>query len=73
MFESGGMLVALCLVLIVGLGFPISALLAARRGGEVEEANMYRRFISRTRNPWQPEDDQMEELSKRVEDLNKDK
>lgn len=72
MLENPALLLALCLVLILGLGFPISLLLAARRGEKIQEFSLYKKAAKRARNPWQPEDDQLDELSKRVEKL-KDK
>jgi hypothetical protein len=72
MLDNPALILVLCLVLIVGLGFPISLLLAARRGEEVQEISLYKKATKRARNIWGAEDQQLDELSKRVEEL-KDK
>ncbi len=72
MLENAGLILGLCFVLIIGLGFPISLLLAAKRGEKIHEADLYKKAVKGMRNPWKAEDDSLEELSKRVEEL-KDK
>lgn len=72
MLENPESILILCLVLILGLGFPISLLLAARRGEDVQEISLYKKAAKRARNIWGDEDQDLEELSKRVENL-KDK
>ncbi len=72
MLENTGLLLTLCIVLFIGLGFPISLLLAAKRGEKIHELDLYKKAAKGLRNPWKREDDSLEELSKRVEEL-KDK
>ena len=72
MLENAGLILGLCFVLIIGLGFPISLLLAATRGEKIHEADLYKKAAKGMRNPWKAEDESLEELSKRVEEL-KDK
>jgi hypothetical protein len=69
MLENAGLLGVLCLILIIGLGFPISAYLRARRGQGNDEVSVYRNLVRRARNPWEVEDSQLEELAKRVKKL----
>ena len=70
-------IVALCL--IVGLVVGINLLLFAgfKRGSLVRglfgEVDMYRRAGNRARNPWQDEDDNLEELSTLVKKLKGEK
>ena len=72
MLDNPALILVLCLVLMMGLGLPISLLLAARRGKEVQEISLYKKAAKRARNIWGTEDQQLDELSKRVEKL-KDK
>ncbi len=72
MFENPRLILALCVVMVLGLGFPISLLLAARRGEEIREFSLYKKAAKRAKNPWKPEDDQLDELAKRVEKLQED-
>lgn len=72
MLENTGLVLVLCLVLFIGLGFPISLFLAARRGEKIHEVDLYKKVAKGLRNPWKKEDDMLEELSKRIEEL-KDK
>ena len=66
-------IVALCL--IVGLVVGINLLLFAsfKRGSLIKglfgDVDMYRRAGSRARNPWQDEDDNLQELSTLVKNL----
>jgi hypothetical protein len=42
---------------------------ALRRGNESGQIELFRRAVRRSRQPWQPEDDALNELSRRVEEL----
>jgi hypothetical protein len=46
---------------------------ALRRGNEAGQIELFRRAMHRSRQPWQSEDDALKELSKRVEELKKEK
>lgn len=49
-----------------------AALIAAfRRGNEAGQIELFKRAVHRARQPWQSEEDAMNELSKRVEELKK--
>lgn len=63
---------ALCLVLFIGLGIPLAIYFARRRGRGSDEFSMYSRMASRMRNPWQDEDRDLEELSRRVRELDEE-
>ena len=42
---------------------------ALRRGNEAGQIDLVKRAVQRSRQPWQPEDDALKELSRRVEEL----
>jgi hypothetical protein len=42
---------------------------ALRRGNESGQIELFQRAVHRSRQPWQPEDDALNELSRRVEEL----
>ena len=69
MFENPVLLMALCGVLFIGLGLPISLLLSARRGQNLDEVTLVKKAAKRARNPWQVEDEQLSELAQRVDKL----
>jgi hypothetical protein len=49
-----------------------AALIAVfRRGNEAGQIELFKRAVHRARQPWQSEEDAMNELSKRVEELKK--
>jgi hypothetical protein len=51
-----------------------AALIAAfRRGNEAGQIELLKRAVRRSRQPWQPEDDSLSELAKRVEELKRTK
>ncbi len=51
-----------------------AALIAAfRRGNEAGQIELLKRAVRRSRQPWQPEDDSLSELAKRVEELKRNK
>lgn len=69
MVDKLSLLLILCLVAILGLGVPVSIYLAAKHGEGVEQIELAKRAMARARNPWQPEDESLDELAKRVEGL----
>jgi hypothetical protein len=68
---TDGILTALCIAGIVGLGVPAFLYAAARRGNQVGQIELTKRAAARAMNPWKPEDDSLAELAKRVEGLEK--
>ncbi len=62
----------LCVVLVLGLGVPASLYLSARRGGGAQQIELWKRAGDRARNPWKAEDDNLEELARKVDALKDD-
>ncbi len=69
MVNDGRLYLVLCIVLVLGLGLPASIYLAARRGESLDQIELFKRAANRARNPWQPEDDDLNELARKVEEL----
>ncbi len=44
---------------------------ALRRGNDAGQIELFQHAIRRSKQPWQPEDDALSELSRRVEELKK--
>ncbi|MGH2581868.1 MAG: hypothetical protein ACRDFQ_03105 [Anaerolineales bacterium] len=63
-------LLVLCLTGLIGLGVP-AMLYAGLRRGDTGQFEMIKRARSVARKPWKTEDDQLSELSRRVEALRK--
>jgi hypothetical protein len=63
------LIVCITLVAVAILNAAIFA--ALRRGNEAGQIELLQRAARRTRRPWQPEDEALKELSKRVEALKK--
>lgn len=53
--------------LVVGINAAIYAMLARQNG--VRQVDLLRTAFRRSRQPWQPEEDALRELSQRVKDL----
>lgn len=68
---TDGILTALCITGIVGLGVPAFLYAAARRGNQAGQIELTKRAAARAMNPWKQEDDSLAELAKRVEGLEK--
>jgi hypothetical protein len=66
---SGTLVLVLCIVGVLALGYPISLYLNARRGQGLGEIDLLRNAGRRARRPWGQEDDDLEELARRVEEL----
>jgi hypothetical protein len=66
---DSNVLLVLCLVVLIGLGVPAMIYAGLRRGGSVGQIELLRRASKNLRHPWQREDSQLAELSKRVEAL----
>ena len=61
------LVVCITLAAVAILNAAIFAVL--RRGNEAGQIDLLQRAVRRSRQPWQSEDDALNELSKRVEDL----
>lgn len=66
---SEGVLLVICLTVVIVVGVNGALLVALRRGREAGQIDLLRRAAHRARNPWQPEDENLRELSERVEAL----
>jgi hypothetical protein len=71
MDQTGGAVVAICLAAVIGLGVPAMLYAGLRRGGTIGQIELIKRASGRAGKPWKPEDDQLAELSRRVEELKK--
>jgi len=69
MVATGSLYLVLCLVLVLGLGVPISMYLAGRRGDSIEQIDLLKRAANRARSPWKSEDEDLEELARKVQEI----
>ena len=65
------MLVVICLTALIGVGVPAMIYVGLRRGKEPGQIALMWRAGKQARQPWQKEDENLAELSKRVEALQK--
>lgn len=61
----------LCLGVLAAIGLPVLIYMGARGGSGVRAIDIFKRGANIARNPWQQEDENLEELSRRVEHLNR--
>jgi hypothetical protein len=71
MEQTGGGVIAICLAVIIGLGVPAMLYAGLRRGGTIGQIELIKRVGNSAGKPWKSEDDQLAELSRRVEKLKK--
>ena len=69
-FDKIALVVCLTILIVVGINAAIYVTL--KRGNTVGQFDLFRKAASRARHPWEDEDKALAELSKRVEELNKD-
>jgi len=65
------LVIVLTILIVVGANGIIY--LSLRRGNEANMVDLTRKFLHNARNPWQEEDQSLQELSHLVEDLNSSK
>lgn len=69
-------LVALVLVIVLVVGLNLTLILKARRGSSFRlfsrEVKMFQDVARQARNPWQQEDEDLEELARLVEGLKRE-
>jgi hypothetical protein len=58
-----------CLALAIAIGIPAILYLSLRRGQEASFISLMRHAVSRARFPWEDEDEDLAELSRRVDQL----
>jgi hypothetical protein len=66
-------LIIIGLIVLFVLGLNIGLIRAARRGRFSREIEMYQRVARRAQDPWQKENQDLEELSRLVGNLKEDK
>jgi hypothetical protein len=62
-----------CLALFIGIGLPAAAFFWVRGKGTVTMIETIRRTAEATRQPWQKQERDLEELSRRVSALREDR
>jgi hypothetical protein len=68
--EKVALVICLTLFIVVGVNAAIYAML--RGGSTLSQIEILRRASQRARQPWKPEDEALEELSKRVAELRRE-
>jgi hypothetical protein len=63
----------ICLSIALVFGIPAAIYAGLVRGDLHEQIDMFKKAGTRAQNPWKPEDDSLAELSKKVEELKKDR
>lgn len=61
----------ICLTVLGAIGIPVLLYLGLRGGGPLREAEFFRRAFNAARSPWKQEDENLAELSRRVDRLNR--
>jgi hypothetical protein len=64
-------LLVICLVVLLAAGVPAMIYAGLRGRGSIGQIELLRRAGTRIQKPWKPEDDNLAELAKRVEELQK--
>jgi hypothetical protein len=66
-------ILVIVLTILIVIGANGILYLSLRRGNETNMVNLTRKFLHNARNPWQEEDQSLQELSRLVGDLNSPK
>jgi hypothetical protein len=69
--DTTKVILVVCITLVAVAIINAAIFAAIRRGNEAGQIELFQRAVRRTRQPWQSEDDALQELSKRVEELKK--
>lgn len=69
--DTGKILLVVCLTLGAVAVLNVGLIAVLRRGNEATQIDLLKRAVGRSRQPWQKEDDALDELAKRVEELKK--
>jgi hypothetical protein len=67
--DSSKIILVICITLAAVAVLNIMIIAALRRGNETGQIELFKRAVRRSRQPWQTEDDALDELAKRVEAL----
>lgn len=64
-------IVVICLTVFLAVGILAVMYAGARRGGTIGQIEIARRILKDAKSPFKSEDEKMEELAKKVEELRK--
>lgn len=67
--DATKIVLVVCITLVAVAILNAAIFAALRRGNEAGQIELLRRAVRRSRQPWQREEEALNELSKRVEDL----
>ena len=67
--DSTKIILVVCITLAAVAILNAAIYAALRRGNESGQIELFKRAVRRSRQPWQSEDDALNELSRRVEEL----
>lgn len=67
--DYGKVTLVVCLTLFIVIGINAAIYAALTRGKEVGQIELFRRAAQRARRPWASEDDELDELARRVKTL----
>lgn len=67
--DSGKATLVICLTIFIVVGINTAIYASLRRGTTVGQIEILRKTAGRIRNPWQAENEALNELSRLVEDL----
>jgi hypothetical protein len=66
-FESAALVICITIFAVIGINAAIYVMVS--RGGTVGQIELMRRAANRLRQPWEPEDNALQELSEQVAEL----
>ena len=69
--DTTKIILVVCITLAAVAILNAAIIAALRRGNEAGQIELLKRAASRSRQPWQPEDEALKELAQRVEELKK--
>ncbi len=70
--DTGRVVIVICVTLFLVIGFNAAIYVAFVRKNNVSQIELMRRAAQRARDPWQSENDDLEELSRLVKQLKED-
>ncbi len=66
-FENAGLVICITIFIVIGINAAIYTMVS--KGGTIGQIELMRRAAKRLRQPWEPEDRALEELSKQVAEI----
>ena len=67
--DTGKIILVICLTLAAVAVINVGIIAILRRGNEATQIDLLKRAVGRSRQPWQKEDEALNELAHRVEEL----